>query len=55
MGKLKSRKLWVTVLGAALTALSQQLGIPEGLVTPIAGIVGAYVLGQSLVDSKAQG
>lgn len=52
MGKLKSRKLWAAVIGSALTALLAQLGVPEHAVLAIAGIVVAYISGQSFVDAK---
>lgn len=52
MGKLKSRKLWAMILGSALTALLNQLGVPDETVKYIAGIVIAYIAGQSFVDAK---
>ncbi len=51
--KLKSRKLWVTVLTTALLTLSQQLGLDPELTTKIVAMAASYVLGQSIVDAKA--
>ncbi|MCU9930987.1 hypothetical protein OFL77_27015, partial [Escherichia coli] len=48
--KLKSRKLWVTVVTAAVVALSNQLGIDAELTTKLVGLAAAYVLGQGLAD-----
>lgn len=49
--KLLSRKLWITVLAAALTTLAAQLGLdPELAAKIIAGLVGTYLVGQSAVD-----
>ncbi len=51
--KLKSRKLWVTVLTAALLTLSQQLGLDPELTTKLVALAASYVLGQSIVDARA--
>lgn len=48
--KLKSRKLWVTVVTAAVVTFSQQLGIDPELTTKLVGLAAAYVLGQGLAD-----
>ncbi len=48
--KLKSRKLWVTVVTAAIVTLSGQLGIDPELTTKLVGLAAAYVLGQGLAD-----
>lgn len=48
--KLKSRKLWVAVLGSALVALGSQLGLPEELTLKVAGLLGVYIIGESAVD-----
>lgn len=50
MTKLKSRKLWVTVLTAALITLSEQLGIDEATVEQLVYVVAPYLLGQAAVD-----
>lgn len=52
MEKIKSRKLWITVLAGALVAFGEQFGIdldPEQLIA-IAGMVLAYVGSQAVVD-----
>lgn len=51
--KLKSRKLWATVIGAAVAALGGELGIGEDLVTKIVALVSAYVIGQGIADAGA--
>lgn len=58
---LKSRKFWVTISGllvilivAPLLAIEGIVGEAiSGIVTAIAGIVGAYVIGQSYADGQA--
>lgn len=50
MDKLKSRKLWVTVLTAALISLSEQLGLDDKTVEQLVYVVAPYLLGQSAVD-----
>lgn len=47
--KLKSRKLWVTVVGTALASLAQSLGYPE-VAKLILGFVGTYNVGQGMAD-----
>ncbi|WCN36585.1 hypothetical protein [Aneurinibacillus uraniidurans] len=53
MEKLKSRKLWMAVVTAGLVIANNGLGlnIPEESVMSIAGVVVAYILGQSYVDA----
>ncbi|VUT27661.1 MAG: hypothetical protein SYNGOMJ08_00211 [Candidatus Syntrophoarchaeum sp. GoM_oil] len=58
---LKSRKFWVTVIGITAIVLvvfilaRVNIGgeVISGTVTSIAGIVGAYVIGQSYADGQA--
>ena len=52
--KLKSRKLWVAVLGAALVALLNGLGLSSELVNQIVALLATYIGGQSLVDAFAK-
>ena len=54
MDRLKSRKLWMAVAGAALVVLNEGLGlnIPEDAVLALAGIIIAYILGQGVVDAQ---
>jgi hypothetical protein len=49
--KLKSRKLWVTVVTAALVTLGSQMGIDEATTTKLVGIAAAYLLGQGIADA----
>lgn len=49
--KLKSRKLWATVLGAALVTFGSAIGIPDSVSAKIIPLVIAYVGGQSVVDA----
>ena len=50
--RLKSRKLWVFVVGAALTALNSALGspVPDEMMTNLLTLAGTYILGQGAVD-----
>ena len=52
-GKLKSRKLWVSVLSTLVVVLTQVTGVEldtAQLVATLSPII-AYILGQSWVDS----
>ena len=51
LDKLKSRKLWVAVLGAALVALGTQLGMNEDTVNQLVAVLAAYLLGQGIADA----
>ena len=52
MDKLKSRKLWITILATALMVLAKKAGIDleQEMLLAIAGMVIAYVTGQAIVD-----
>jgi hypothetical protein len=54
MEKLKSRKLWMAIVSALLMVANQglDLKIPTESVLSIAGVVMAYIFGQSYVDGK---
>ena len=54
MNKLKSRKLWVSVIAAVLVAVGDELGLPieEETLLAFAAIIVAYVTGQSIVDGQ---
>ncbi|BAU28769.1 hypothetical protein DFP93_1319 [Aneurinibacillus soli] len=54
MEKLKSRKFWMAIVTAGLVIANNRLGlnIPEESIMSIAGVVVAYILGQSHVDAK---
>jgi hypothetical protein len=51
INKLKSRKLWVTVITAALLALGQGLGVDPELMEKLVTMAVTYVGAQSLVDA----
>ena len=53
VGKLFSRKLWATVVGAALLTLGQQLGLPESVYKDLLTLLMTYIAGQSAVDAAA--
>ena len=53
LAKLKSRKLWAAVLGAALSALGTGLGLDEEQVTKAVYVIVAYLLGQGIADHGA--
>ncbi len=55
MSKLKSRKLWVSIVSALLIIANQGLGLdlPNETILAFAGIVITYLLGQSAVDAVA--
>ena len=54
MNKFKSRKFWMAVVTAIVTVANEGLGldIPSEAVITTAGVVIAYILGESYVDSK---
>ena len=49
--KLKSRKLWVTVITAGLMALGSQLGIDPEMLEKIMAVAMTYIAGESIVDA----
>ena len=57
LDKLKSRKLWVTLLAIALNALNRKLGLDltENEIMSLSGVAGLYVAGQGWVDGKMNG
>ena len=50
LDKLKSRKLWVAVLGSALVTLGSQMGLPEDTVQSLVAILASYLIGQGIAD-----
>jgi hypothetical protein len=48
--KLKSRKLWVTVLAAALVSLLSQLGFDDEMIQEIVDLATVYILGEAGLD-----
>ena len=53
LGKLKSRKLWAAVAGAAFAAFASSMGVPDPIVAKVTAILIAYIAGQSIVDAAA--
>ena len=54
MNKFKSRKLWVAIAGAASLFAADYFGVdisPETILG-IAGVAGAYIFGQGIVDKS---
>lgn len=50
--KMASRKLWVTVIGAALTTLNGAVGlVPDETMQWVLGLLMTYLGGQSVVDA----
>ena len=45
-----SKKFLATVLGAVVVALGSVFGLSEDQTAKVAGMVGAYILGQGLAD-----
>jgi uncharacterized membrane protein len=51
--RLKSRKLWVAVLGAALLTLGQGIGLDADLLDKLITLAMTYIGAQGLVDTAA--
>lgn len=49
--KLKSRKLWATVIGGALAVLGSELNIDADLVDKLVSMLMVYISAQAVVDS----
>ena len=54
MSKLKSRKFWMAVVTAGIAVANKglDLNLPEESIMTVAGVVVAYILGESLVDAR---
>ena len=52
--KLKSRKLWMSIISGALLIMNEGLGIivDTNTILSFSGIIISYILGQSFVDGK---
>lgn len=52
--KLKSRKLWMSIISGVLLVMNEGLGIvvDTNTILSFSGIVMSYILGQSFVDGK---
>lgn len=53
--KLKSRKLWATVIGGAIVTLGEAVGISSAVSQNLVAIIAAYVVGQGIADHGAMG
>lgn len=51
--KLKSRKLWVAVLSAAILALGQGIGLEAELLNKLVSLAMTYLAAQGVVDTAA--
>ena len=54
MERLKSRKLWITILGSLAVTVLVQIGAPESVVENVRWIVVTYLGGQAAVDLMAK-
>lgn len=54
MNKFKSRKFWMAVVTGLLVIANQglELNLPEEAMQTVAGVVIAYILGESFIDAK---
>jgi len=54
MNKFKSRKFWMAIVTAGITIANKglDLNLPEESIITIASVAIAYILGESLVDSR---
>lgn len=50
-GKLKSRKLWVAVIGAAVVAFAHQMGIDQHSAQRVVDVLAAYLIAQGAHDA----
>jgi len=49
--RLRSRKLWVAVVGAAVVALADQLGLDRAAAEQVVMLAAAYLIGQGVADA----
>ena len=49
--KLKSRKLWATIIGALIVSGGKEVGLTPDMTQWIATIVTGYVIGQGIADA----
>jgi cytochrome c oxidase assembly factor CtaG len=52
MPKWLSKKLIMTLAGAILVPVLQNMGVPQDTITWILGLIATYVAGQSVVDAS---
>ena len=55
MGFFKSKKFTAFIVGLIALALTELAGVSEQIATQIAGIMGAYLLGQGVADGLSKG
>ncbi len=53
--KLKSRKLWATVIGGVIVTVGSAVGVSENVLHGLVAVVSAYVIGQGIADHGAKG
>ena len=55
MGFFKSKKFTAFIVGLIALAITEFAGVSEQIATEIAGIMGAYLLGQGVADGLSKG
>lgn len=52
--KLKSRKLWMAVVAAAIAIANDGLGLnlPKEAILSVAGVAISYIIGESYIDAN---
>lgn len=50
MEKLKSRKLWATIIGSLVMSVGVQIGLTEDQCQWIVTIITGYIVGQGIAD-----
>ena len=53
--KLKSRKLWATIIGGIIITLGDAIGLSTEASQWVATLIGGYVIGQGIADHGANG
>jgi len=53
--KLKSRKLWATIIGGILVSLGDAVGLSPDAVQWLVTLITGYVVGQGIADHGANG
>jgi len=48
----KSKKFWATITGCAVVIGQEYLGLEPEITTKLIGMIGAYVIGQGIADTK---
>ena len=50
MEKLKSRKLWCSILGATMVIVGHEFGVPRTVLLYAVGILGVYIGVEGTID-----